>query len=116
MRISEFFNAFQAGSIPQNADVPFNALELYDLLAEYIASIKMHRASLAETEALKKEVQSLKGTLYKIDMKLSDALSAERIQRTRAARLERESQEMADQLKRSSTFQYSAGDIFSVIR
>jgi len=116
MRISEFFNAFQAGAISQNTDVPFNALELYEMLSEYIASIKMHNATLAENESLKKEIQSLKGALYKIDTKLSDALSAERIQRQRAVRLEKESQEMADQLRKESSFRYTPGDIFSVIK
>ncbi len=116
MRISEFFNDFEAGKISPDSLIPFNALELHELLSEYIASIKMHRASLNETEALKKEVQNMKATLYKIDSKLSDALSAEKTQRQRAYLAEKEKQELAERLRKESSFRYNPGDIYNVYK
>ena len=63
MRISDFLNDFQNGKIDPMSEVPMQATELNDMLMEYIASIKMHRATLNENDTLKNEIKRLKNHL-----------------------------------------------------
>ena len=53
MRITDFLKDFADGKIDPMSEVPMHATELNDMLMEYIASIKMHRATLNENDSLR---------------------------------------------------------------
>ena len=112
MRISDFLNDFQNGKIDPMSEVPMQATELNDMLMEYIASIKMHRATLNENDALKTEIKRLESTLTATRGKLEYAYQMEKIQRNSLEIANRKIQE----LEKYETFRYSKGEVFSVLR
>ena len=112
MRISDFLNDFKNGKIDPMSEVPMQATELNDMLMEYIASIKMHRATLNENDSLKNEVKRLKNHLSVSQSKLDYAHQMEKIQRNSLEIANRKIQE----LERFQTFRYNKGDIYDVAR
>jgi 5-bromo-4-chloroindolyl phosphate hydrolysis protein len=112
MRISDFLNDFQNGKIDPMSEVPMQATELNDMLMEYIASIKMHRATLNENDALKTEIKRLESNLSTTRGKLEYAYQMEKIQRNSLEIANRKIQE----LEKYETFRYSRGEIFNVLR
>lgn len=84
-----------------------NACELYDMLSEYLLSIKMHNKTLTENKDLKNQNKILLGAANQVKRKLEEALSQEKIQRQRAIIAERE-------IKEDRMFSYKRGDIFNV--
>lgn len=112
MRITDFLNDFQSGKIDPMSEVPMQATELNDMLMEYIASIKMHRATLNENDSLKNEVKRLKNHLDTAMGKLDFAMQMEKIQRNSLEIANRKIQE----LEKFQTFRYNKGDIYDVAR
>lgn len=84
-----------------------NACELYDMLSEYLLSIKMHNKTLTENKDLKNQNKILLDAANQVKRKLEEALSQEKIQRQRAIIAERE-------IKEDRMFSYKRGDIFNV--
>lgn len=84
-----------------------NACELYDMLSEYLLSIKMHNKTLTENKDLKNQNKILLYAANQVKRKLEEALSQEKIQRQRAIIAERE-------IKEDRMFSYKRGDIFNV--
>lgn len=112
MRISDFLNDFQNGKIDPMSEVPMQATELNDMLMEYIASIKMHRATLNENDTLKEEIKRLKNHLNTTMGKLDFAHQMEKVQRNSLEIANRKIQE----LEKFNTFRYNKGDIYDVVR
>ena len=112
MRISDFLNDFQNGKIDPMSEVPMQATELNDMLMEYIASIKMHRATLNENDALKTEIKRLESNLTTTRGKLDFAHQMEKVQRNSLEIANRKIQE----LEKFNTFRYNKGDIYDAIR
>ena len=112
MRISDFLNDFQNGKIDPMSEVPMQSTELNDMLMEYIASIKMHRATLNENDSLKDEIKHLKNHLNTTMGKLDFAHQMERVQRNSLEIANRKIQE----LEKYETFRYTKGEIFNVFR
>ena len=112
MRISDFLNDFQNGKIDPNSEVPMQSTELNDMLMEYIASIKMHRATLNENDVLKDEIKRLKNHLNTTMGKLDFAHQMEKVQRNSLEIANRKIQE----LEKFQTFRYNKGDIYDAIR
>lgn len=112
MRISDFLNDFQNGKIDPMSEVPMQSTELNDMLMEYIASIKMHRATLNENDALKDEIKRLKNHLNTTMGKLDFAQQMEKVQRNSLEIANRKIQE----LEKFNTFRYNKGDIYDAIR
>ena len=110
MRISDFLNDFQNGKIDPMSEVPMQATELNDMLMEYIASIKMHRATLNENDALKTEIKRLESNLTAARGKLEYAYQMEKISRNSLEIANRKIQE----LEKYETFRYTRGEIFNV--
>ena len=110
MRISDFLNDFRDGKIDPMSEVPMQATELNDMLMEYIASIKMHRATLNENDSLKNEIKRLKNHLNTTMGKLDFAHQMEKVQRNSLEIANRKIQE----LEKYETFRYSRGEIFNV--
>ena len=110
MRISDFLNDFANGKIDPMSEVPMQATELNDMLMEYIASIKMHRATLNENDTLKNEIKRLKNHLNTTMDKLDFAHQMEKISRNSLEIANRKIQE----LQKYETFRYSRGEIFNV--
>lgn len=112
MRITDFLKDFADGKIDPMSEVPMQATELNDMLMEYIASIKMHRATLNEIDSLKNEVQRLQSNLSTVRGKLDYAMQMEKIQRNSLEIANRKIQE----LEKFQTFRYNKGDIYDVAR
>ena len=112
MRISDFLNDFANGKIDPMSEVPMQAQELNDMLMEYIASIKMHRATLNENDSLKNEIKRLESNLSVTRGKLDFAQQMEKIQRNSLEIANRKIQE----LEKFQTFRYNKGDIYDVAR
>ena len=112
MRITDFLKDFDDGKIDPMSEVPMQATELNDMLMEYIASIKMHRATLNENDSLKNEVQRLQSNLSTVRGKLDFAHQMEKIQRNSLEIANRKIQE----LEKFQTFRYNKGDIYDVAR
>lgn len=110
MRISDFLTDFANGKIDPMSEVPMQATELNDMLVEYIASIKMHRATLNENDSLKNEIKHLESNLSVTRGKLDYAMQMEKIQRNSLEIANRKIQE----LEKYETFRYSRGEIFNV--
>ena len=110
MRISDFLNDFANGKIYPMSEVPIQATELNDMLMEYIASIKMHRATLNENDSLKNEIKRLESNLSNTRSKLDFVNQMEKIQRNSLEIANRKIQE----LQKYETFRYSRGEIFNV--
>ena len=112
MRISDFLDDFANGKIDPMSEVPMQATELNDMLMEYIASIKMHRATLNENDTLKNEIKRLKNHLNTTMGKLDFANQMEKISRNSLEIANRKIQE----LQKYETFRYSKGEVFNVLR
>ena len=112
MRITDFLKDFADGKIDPMSEVPMQATELNDMLMEYIASIKMHRATLNENDSLKNEVKRLQSNLSAVRGKLDYSMQMEKIQRNSLEIANRKIQE----LEKFQTFRYSKGDIYDVAR
>ena len=112
MRITDFLKDFADGKIDPMSEVPMQATELNDMLMEYIASIKMHRATLNENDSLKNEVKRLQSNLSAVRGKLDYSMQMEKIQRNSLEIANRKIQE----LEKFQTFRYNKGDIYDVAR
>jgi hypothetical protein len=109
MNISKFFNDFKSGNIQRDSEVPMNAGELYDLLEEYILSIKMHQSTTKENNEMKITINSLREDKILLKSKLEYAHQMEKLQRNRADIAEK-------RVREDSVVHYKKGEIFDVIR
>ena len=94
------------------SEVPMQAQELNDMLMEYIASIKMHRATLNENDSLKNKIKRLETNLSVTRGKLDFVHQMEKIQRNSLEIANRKIQEF----QKYETFRYSKGDVFNVLK